>query len=205
MSSRRGADRAALRKRASNGSATTKRAAVLSSEELASLMSYAKSERERALIALMTAGAMRIGEATLLCWEDISEDGLVTVIGGTTKTRTSRSFTLPEKAQQLLLEWRAICPKSSTGWIFPGVPKANPMSVRQGQRLITAMAEAAGLHGVSSHSFRRSTLTAAHQSGLSLRSTAAISGHQSLAALEKYLDADAAKAEAESARGILFA
>jgi site-specific recombinase XerD len=48
---------------------------------------------------------------------------------------------------------------------------------------ITKLAEKVGIEGVSSHSFRRSALTAAHQAGLSLREVAEISGHRSLAAL----------------------
>lgn len=69
---------------------------------------------------------------------------------------------------------------------------------------IGKIAVSCGLDGVSSHSFRRSALTAAHQAGLSLREVAEISGHQSLSALERYLDQDAAKEKAEAARGLLL-
>jgi hypothetical protein len=41
------------------------------------------------------------------------------------------------------------------------------------------------------------------QSGLSLREVAEISGHRSLAALERYLDQDAALVKAEAARKLL--
>jgi integrase len=68
---------------------------------------------------------------------------------------------------------------------------------------ITKLAEKVGIAGVSSHSFRRSALTAAHQAGLSLREVAEISGHRSLAALERYLDQDAAREKAEAARSLL--
>jgi integrase/recombinase XerD len=53
---------------------------------------------------------------------------------------------------------------------------------------ITKLAEKVGIDGVSSHSFRRSALTAAHQAGLGLREVAEISGHRSLAALMRHLD-----------------
>jgi integrase/recombinase XerD len=68
---------------------------------------------------------------------------------------------------------------------------------------ITKLAEKVGIEGVSSPSFRRSALTAAHQAGLSLREVAEISGHRSLAALERYLDQDAAREKAEAARSLL--
>jgi integrase/recombinase XerD len=61
-----------------------------------------------------------------------------------------------------------------------------------------------GIEGMLSHSFRRSALTAAHQAGLSLREVAEISGHRSLASLEKYLDQDAAREKADAARGLLI-
>jgi integrase len=82
---------------------------------------------------------------------------------------------------------------------------ASQLSVRAAQTAISKLAATVGVEGVSSHSFRRSVLTAAHQSGLSLREVATISGHASLAALERYLDQDAAREKADGARGLLLA
>lgn len=197
---RRTRDRAQLRDRPAVRQAT-KRAAVLTGEQIQSLLAAA-GPRDAALIALMTVGAMRVGEATLLCWEDV-DACTVTLPGGITKTATGRSFTLPADACRLLQQWREQCPASNRGWLFPG-QAGQPLSVRAAQTAITKLATSLGLQGVSSHSFRRSQLTAAHQSGLSLRETAEISGHRSLAALELYLDQDAAKEKAEAARGLLF-
>ncbi|WP_259725868.1 site-specific integrase [Synechococcus sp. CS-1332] len=106
-------------------------------------------------------------------------------------------------ACRYLLAWKEACPSTKKGWIFPGVA-SQPLSVRGAQTAISKLADRLGIEGVSSHSFRRSALTAAHSAGLSLREVAEISGHQSLAALEKYLDADAAKEKAEAARGLLL-
>ena len=68
---------------------------------------------------------------------------------------------------------------------------------------ITKLAEKLGIEGMSSHSFRPSAPAAAHQAGLNLREVAEISGHRSLAALERYLDQDAAREKAEAARSLL--
>jgi integrase len=73
---RRSADRALLRDRPAR-SVATKQAAVLNADEVAALIDCA-SPRDAALIALMAAGAMRVGEATLLCWGDV--DGCVVTI-----------------------------------------------------------------------------------------------------------------------------
>ena len=48
------------------------------------------------------------------------------------------------------------------------------------------------------------TLQGLAQAGLPLRALAELSGHQSLASLQRYLDADAARAQAEGARSLLF-
>jgi integrase/recombinase XerD len=198
--SRRSADRALLRDRPARAQAV-KRAAVLDVDEIAALIAAA-GPRDAALIALMTVGAMRVGEATLLTWEDV--DGCaVAVPGGITKTGAGRDFTLPEAACRRLRAWREVCPATLRGWIFPGIA-GQPLSVRAAQTAISKLAAACGLSGVSSHSFRRSAATAAHQAGLSLREVAAMTGHSSLASLEKYLDQDAARSRAEAARGLLM-
>ena len=197
---RRGADRALLRDRP-DAKVETKRAAVLSAEQISTLMDLA-GPRDRALIALMVSGALRVGEATLLTWSDF-DDCRMRIPGGITKTGAGRSFTLPDAACGYVEAWRQQCPQTKRQWIFPGVA-GNPLSVRGAQTAIAKLAKAAGFSGVSSHSFRRSALTAAHAAGLSLREVAEISGHSSLAALEKYLDQDAAKEKAEAARGLLF-
>jgi integrase/recombinase XerD len=124
-----------------------------------------------------------------------------------TKTGHGRRFTLPPAACKWLQAWREVCPTTKKGWVFPG-QAGQPLSVRGAQGAITKLAEKVGIEGVSSHSFRRSALTAAHQAGLSLREVAEISGHHSLAALERYLDQDAARVKAEaspeSAGGVRF-
>jgi integrase/recombinase XerD len=195
------AARAALRDRPARGAAV-KRAAVLSADQIAAMLAAA-GPRDAALIALMTVGAMRVGEAVLLTWADV-DSCAVELPGGITKTGHGRRFTLPDVACRYLQEWRKVCPATKTGWVFPGVAGRYSLSVRGAQTAISKLAAACGLSGVSSHSFRRSALTAAHQAGLSLREVAEISGHRSLAALEKYLDQDAARSKAEAARSLLL-
>lgn len=199
--SRRSADRALLRDRPARSTAV-KRAAVLTADEIAAMIESA-TPRDAALVVLMCVGALRVGEATLLAWSDV-EACTIAIPGQITKTGHGRTFTLPPAACQLLEQWRALCPTTKRGWVFPGL-RGQPLSVRAAQTAISKLAAVVGVDGVSSHSFRRSALTAAHQAGLSLREVAEISGHQSLAALERYLDQDAAREKAEAARGLLLA
>lgn len=197
--SRRSADRALLRDQPARSGAV-KRAAVLDAEQIEAMLAAA-SPRDAALVALMTVGAMRVGEATLLAWSDV-DACTIAIPGQITKTGHGRTFTLPPAACRWLQQWREKCPTTKRGWVFPGIA-GQPLSVRGAQVAISKLAEKVGIQGVSSHSFRRSALTAAHAAGLSLREVAEISGHRSLAALEKYLDQDAAREKAEAARSLL--
>ena len=139
--------------------------------------------------------------ATLLAWQDL-EDCIISIPGGVTKTGQSRRFTLPPAAGRWLEAWRVKCPSTKKGWVFPG-QAGQPLSVRGAQTAISKLAAKVGIAGVLSHSFRRSALAAAYQAGLSLREVAEISGHCSLAALERYLNQDAAREKAEAARSLL--
>jgi integrase/recombinase XerD len=177
-----------------------KRAAVLTADQISAMLAAA-TPRDAALVVLMVVGAMRVGEATLLAWQDVEECS-IEIPGGVTKTGHGRRFTLPPAACQWLQLWREVCPSTKKGWVFPGIA-GQPLSVRGAQTAISKLAEQVGIAGVSSHSLRRSALTAAHQAGLSLREVAEISGHRSLAALERYLDQDAAREKAEAARSLL--
>ena len=196
---RRSAHRALLRD-CSARSGAVKRAAVLNADQISAMLAAA-SPRDAALVVLMVVGAMRVGEATLLAWEDVQECA-ITIPGGVTKSGATRNFTLPPAACQWLQRWREVCPTTKKDWVFPGIA-GQPLSIRGAQTAISKLAEKVGISGVSSHSFRRSALTAAHQAGLSLREVAEISGHRSLAALERHLDQDAAREKAEAARSLL--
>ena len=68
---RRSADRALLRDRPARSTAV-KRAAVLTPEQIAAMLEAA-SPRDAALVVLMCVGAMRVGETTLLAWQDVEE------------------------------------------------------------------------------------------------------------------------------------
>jgi integrase/recombinase XerD len=197
---RRSADRALLRDRPAKSKAV-KQAAVLSEEQISALLAAA-GPRDAALIALMTAGACRVGEATLLTWADV-DACTVTVPGGATKSGCGRTFTLPPTACRYLREWRDLCPATRRGWLFPG-RAGQPLSIRAAQYALTTLAEGVGLEGVSSHSLRRSAITAAADAGLSLKALSQVSGHQSLSSLQRYIDGRTAKVQAEAARGLLF-
>ena len=135
--SRRSSERALLRDRPAS-TAAVKRAAVLTADQISAMLAEA-SPRDAALVVLMCVGAMRVGETTLLAWEDV-EGCNVSIPGGVTKTGQSRRFTLPPAACQWLQAWREVCPTTKRGWVFPG-QAGQPLSVRGAQTAISKLAE----------------------------------------------------------------
>ena len=73
---------------------------MLNADQISTMLAAA-SPRDAALVVLMVEGAMRVGEATLLAWEDVQECS-ITIPGGVTKTGATRNFTLPLVACQWL-------------------------------------------------------------------------------------------------------
>lgn len=197
---RRTADRARLRTLATTTTRPVKRARVLQADELQEMLALADA-RESALLSLMAAGACRVGEVSLIQWVDIN-DGIAQLPASITKTRRARWFSLPELTALALERWRELQPPSP--WVFPGRDPTKPASVRRLQQLITTLAERAGLEGVSSHSLRRSAITAAHRAGLPMAAVAQVSGHASVRQLERYIDGAGCRDLAEQARGLLL-
>ena len=87
----------------------------------------------------------------------------------------------------VLKRWKVETNPSPSDFIVPGGVVGRPMSRQAFDKQLRATCEQLGLSGVSTHSFRRSCLTAANDKGISLRHLQSISGHTSLAALERYL------------------
>jgi integrase len=76
----------------------------------------------------------------------------------------------------------------SNPYLFPGKDGQGCLSLRQSLNIMKEAFEEVGLIGASSHSWRRTSLTIMHRSGVPLRTLQMISGHRSLEALQAYLE-----------------
>ena len=87
--------------------------------------------------------------------------------------------------------------------MFPDARDQSKHLQRQSvDRALRAACKALNIEGASTHSFRRSALTAASDKGVPLRVIQSISGHASLEMLQRYLDVkDQQKREAALAFG----
>ena len=163
--------------------------AVLSSAEL-DLLFDAMNPKCRAVLSVCRYTAARISEALALKWINVTPN-FVVLEKRKTKTNRTRQIPLHPHLKQELDTWRAAQRTSPTrtDWIFPREDglSIKPMPARTIDYALRTACKRTGLHGVSTHSFRRSALTSASNKGLPLRHLQTLSGHSSLDGLSAYL------------------
>lgn len=169
-------------------------AAVLTSDQLDKLISALPAQHHQVLAEVCRRTACRISEGRQLSWGSITSAGITFPKTITKGKLNSRSVPMTPKLQEVLTcwrhEWAALYgrePKSSDH-VFPGRFAGEPMSSRAFMDALERAAHESGLEGVSSHSFRRSALSSASEAGVPLAALRSLSGHQSLATLQRYLE-----------------
>ena len=79
-------------------------------------------------------------------------------------------------------------PSPRTWFYFPGEGKTGHLCPDSASRILRKACNKVGVQGVSTHSFRRTSLTLMSNEGIPLRIIQEVSGHRSLAQLQKYLE-----------------
>lgn len=133
--------------------------------------------------------AARIGEVLQLRAEDIKGERIV-YRASNTKTKKTRTVKVPQQLKEVLEA--ADLPHS--GFLFPGSGKSGHLTKEAFEKALKRAAQLIGVDGVSTHSFRRSMATHLHLAGVPLRSIQRLTGHSTLASLERYLDIGSAEA-----------
>lgn len=155
-------------------------------------------EKFSLLAEVMYFSSGRVGEITQIKVRNLNiKDGLLTLEKSTTKTKQTRQVPLGEATIAKLQSWIAQNSLKGTDYIF--FTQSRNTTYRKGEKAISTQSvdEAfrktfafIGMEGCSTHSFRRSALTHLLEEGWNMREIMNISGHTSLASLQKYLDAD---------------
>lgn len=157
-------------------------ATVLTPEQLKQL--WAELDQPHLLISQIAYyTAARIGEVLQLRAEDIA-GGFILYRAANTKTKTTKPVAIPPQLKAAL----SAAPLPTSGFIFPGSGKSGHLTPLAFEKALKKAARLIDVEGVSTHSFRRSMATHLHKGRASLREISQITGHSSLAALEKYLD-----------------
>ncbi|MBD2261133.1 site-specific integrase [Pseudanabaena sp. FACHB-2040] len=133
--------------------------------------------------------AARIGEVLQLRAEDVKA-GRIVYRASNTKTKKTRTVEITRQLKEALDA--ADLPRS--GFLFPSSGQSGHLTPVAFEKALKRAAGLIGVDGVSSHSFRRSMATHLHLAGVPLRSIQRVTGHFTLASLERYLDIGSAEA-----------
>lgn len=156
----------------------TKRAAVLSLNQLQAYITAAREQPSFPLLLLMATCGLRRGEALGLMWQDISGDTLRVCRQRVRIDRAYRVTDLKSKAAHRVLplaapisaELARIHVRSFSGWVCDTTPEA----LRKQHR---AALSAADLPDVTLHGLRHSMATAAAADGCPIKVLQSILGH----------------------------
>jgi integrase/recombinase XerD len=171
-------------------------AEILKPEEISLLFrdGFVK-ERDRALFGVCLYTGARIYEACTLLKGDVASPRgvrpkLIIRSHNTKGGKDTREIQIhPTLKGYLEIYLPTIKARGKNIYLFPGRHGLNHIHEASADRILREALERVGLEegGFSTHSFRRTCLTAMSDAGIPLRHIQAISGHRSLAALERYL------------------
>ena len=168
------------------------KAETLTSEQISLLFTQAfVKPRDRALFGVCLYAAVRINEAcTLLRGDVIGIKGvrskLVIRSYNTKGKQDTREIQVHPRLMEFLTEYSTEL-KGSNPYLFPGRHGLGHIHKASADRILREACNCVGIEGVSTHSFRRTALTWMSDAGVPLRHIQSISGHRTLAALERYL------------------
>ncbi|HJN66479.1 MAG: tyrosine-type recombinase/integrase [Pirellulales bacterium] len=157
---------------------------VLSGREIIRLLQAAPSLRDKLLLGIMYATAMRVSEVCQLRNRDIDFDRRrIRVWQG--KGRTDRQVLLPESLEGIL---RELCGSGSgDDFIFPGDRRGRYLSPRTARRAMQRALKMAGIRKrASCHSLRHSSATHMVENGTNIRCIQTLLGHVRLETTRLY-------------------
>ncbi len=148
--------------------------------------------RDKALFGVCLYAAARINEAcTLLRGDVIGFKGVreVLVIRGynTKGKRETREIQIHPKLKEYIEEHHRTDFWNNRPHLFPGRHGRNHIRKVSADAILREVLFKLEIEGVSTHSFRRTALTRMSDAGIPLKHIQAISGHKTLASLERYL------------------
>ena len=141
---------------------------VLDTNQLDNLISNLPQKHHKLIASICRNTACRISEACQLKWEDLRPDNYYPAIyfpKEITKGKLKpREIPVSRDLMNELMQYKEDC------------------------YYLKAAIERTNLQGASSHSFRRTSLTSAHNAGVPTRHLMAVSGHASMDTLAGYLE-----------------
>jgi integrase/recombinase XerD len=182
-------------------------AATLSSEQLDAIIEEL-TPSIRAVFSICRFTAARISEALNLRWENITQIEVVIPKNITKKKMKTRAIPMNPRLWEEITSWKQRWREVQNrdpdrgNYVFPNAKDPARHMTRQAvDKALRGVCSELEVIGASTHSLRRSALTAASDKGVPLRVLQSISGHSSLEMLQRYLDV---KDEAKRAAAMAF-
>ncbi len=169
------------------------RAAILTPTQINLLFNEGFTKpRDLALFGVCLYAAARINEACTLNRGDVIglkgvRDVLVIRRYNTKGKQETREIQVHPQLREYLEVYQKKGQWSDRPFLFPGRHGRNHIHKASADKILRDVCCQLEIEGVSTHSFRRTALTRMSDAGVPLRHIQAISGHKTLAALERYL------------------
>ncbi len=172
---------------------TTKTAeGMLSIEEMNQIIAHLKNPRDKAIVALMASGALRVGEVASLTWSQVKIEEHHCIINVSAKTETPRFVPVDATAKLHLINYINAnqiqqVPDELVFWLIHGGERVQ-MGYAGLAKTIKIAAKEAGINkAVTPHVFRHSAITGMINDGLGESVTKLICwGNQSTNMLKTY-------------------
>ncbi|MBD1853171.1 tyrosine-type recombinase/integrase [Cyanobacteria bacterium FACHB-502] len=174
-------------------------AKVLSPDEAKQLFDALPADRDRALFGICLFTGCRINEACTMQSSDVFDAAgevraKLTIRRANTKGKAETRQIVTHPTLRGYLE--AYSSDRGKAHLFPGRHGRGHINPRSADAILRETCDRLELDGISTHSFRRTALTQMSSAGVPLRVIQEISGHRSLAALQRYLEVSEKQVEA---------
>lgn len=160
--------------------------AVLSVEEVGDILAAAPGPglKYRAALGISYGAGLRAAEVCHLRVQDIDSDRMMIHVEEGKGGRDRKAMLSPGLLNLLRDYWREARPE---GWLFPGLPRVNPISPRQLNRAFASAKHMAGVtRSATLHTLRHSFATHLLEAGTDVRVIQVLLGHTKLTTTARY-------------------
>jgi integrase/recombinase XerD len=160
--------------------------AVLSVEEVGDILAAAPGPglKYRAALGISYGAGLRADEVCHLRVQDIDSDRMMIHVEDGKGGRDRKAMLSPGLLDLLRDYWREARPD---GWLFPGLPRVNPISPRQLNRAFASAKHMAGVtRSATLHTLRHSFATHLLEAGTDVRVIQVLLGHTKLTTTARY-------------------
>jgi len=157
---------------------------VLSLQEIQAIFAATANLKHRALLMTIYSAGLRVSEVVHLKVSDLDSQRMVIRVQQG-KGEKDRYTLLAQRTLEVLREyWREYRPQ---GWLFPGKPETEPLSVSAVQRVFEKVLHQAGIKKPATvHTLRHSFATHMLENGVNIRVLQELLGHADVKTTEIY-------------------